>query len=143
MSGILALKASRVVYVSCDVATLGGDLRRFLDEGYRLGHVEAFDFFPGTAHVETLVTLVQGKVGQAEAYRFSAAATKASNSARNSPVRQKFSGCHWTARQNRDSGRSIPSTTPSGAVARDTESFRHASGGLMVTTVHVEHLAVA
>ena len=40
-----------------------------------------------------------------------------SNSARNSPVRQKFSGCHWTPRQKRAAGSSIASMTPSGAVA--------------------------
>jgi len=59
MSGLLALKAPRVVYVSCDVATLARDVRRFVDDGYQLGHIEAFDFFPNTAHVETLVTLVK------------------------------------------------------------------------------------
>jgi hypothetical protein len=36
---------------------------------------------------------------------------------RNSPVRQKFSGCHWTATQNGSPGRSMASMTPSGAVA--------------------------
>src|SRR5712664_2781767 len=45
------------------------------------------------------------------------ASTKASKSGRNSPVRQKFSGCHWTPRQNRAAGSSIASMTPSGAVA--------------------------
>lgn len=59
MSGLLALKAPRVVYVSCDVATLARDIRRFVDEGYDLHHIEAFDFFPNTAHVETLVTLTR------------------------------------------------------------------------------------
>jgi 23S rRNA (uracil1939-C5)-methyltransferase len=57
MSGLLALKAPRVVYVSCDVATLARDVRRFVDDGYDLHHIEAFDLFPNTAHVETLVTL--------------------------------------------------------------------------------------
>jgi 23S rRNA (uracil1939-C5)-methyltransferase len=55
-TGIVRARASRVVYVSCDVATLARDARRFLDEGYRIRHVEAFDLFPNTAHVETLVT---------------------------------------------------------------------------------------
>jgi tRNA/tmRNA/rRNA uracil-C5-methylase (TrmA/RlmC/RlmD family) len=52
--------APRVVYVSCDVATLARDVRRFLDAGYRLTHIEAFDLFPNTAHVETLVRLDRG-----------------------------------------------------------------------------------
>ena len=46
-----------------------------------------------------------------------AASMKPSKSGRNSPVRQKFSGCHWTPRQNRAAGSSMASITPSGAVA--------------------------
>src|SRR5207249_933678 len=48
---------------------------------------------------------------------FDAASRNPSNSGRNSPVRQKFSGCHSTPRQNRAAGSSIASMTPSGAVA--------------------------
>jgi 23S rRNA (uracil1939-C5)-methyltransferase len=58
LSGILALKAPRLVYVSCDVATLARDMRHFVAAGYRLDHIEAFDLFPNTAHVETLAVLV-------------------------------------------------------------------------------------
>ena len=54
---IVAARAPRVVYVSCDVATLARDVRRFLDAGYGLSHIEAFDLFPNTAHVESLVVL--------------------------------------------------------------------------------------
>jgi tRNA/tmRNA/rRNA uracil-C5-methylase (TrmA/RlmC/RlmD family) len=57
MSGILGLKVPRVVYVSCDPATLARDVKRFAEVGYRLGHIEAFDLFPNTAHVETLALL--------------------------------------------------------------------------------------
>jgi 23S rRNA (uracil1939-C5)-methyltransferase len=46
--------ASRVVYLSCDVATLARDARRLTDAGYRLGAIELFDLFPVTAHIETL-----------------------------------------------------------------------------------------
>jgi 23S rRNA (uracil1939-C5)-methyltransferase len=59
MSGLVALKAPRVVYVSCDVATLARDVRRFAEVGYRLDHIEAFDMFPNTAHVETLAVLAR------------------------------------------------------------------------------------
>jgi 23S rRNA (uracil1939-C5)-methyltransferase len=59
MSGLLAAAAPRVVYVSCDTATLGRDVRRFAEGGYRLEHIEAFDLFPNTAHVETLAVLVK------------------------------------------------------------------------------------
>jgi tRNA/tmRNA/rRNA uracil-C5-methylase (TrmA/RlmC/RlmD family) len=59
MSGILGLKVSRVVYVSCDPPTLARDVRRFSEVGYRLDHIEAFDLFPNTAHVETLAVLTR------------------------------------------------------------------------------------
>ena len=57
MAGILKLKPVRVVYVSCDVATVARDVKRFLEDGYSLQHIESFDLFPNTAHVETLVVL--------------------------------------------------------------------------------------
>jgi 23S rRNA (uracil1939-C5)-methyltransferase len=45
------------VYVSCDVATQARDLRVLTAAGYRLAQVHAFDMFPNTPHVETVVTL--------------------------------------------------------------------------------------
>ena len=59
MSGLLALKAPRVVYVSCDPPTLARDMRRFREVGYELRHIEAFDLFPNTPHVETLAVLTR------------------------------------------------------------------------------------
>jgi tRNA/tmRNA/rRNA uracil-C5-methylase (TrmA/RlmC/RlmD family) len=59
MSGILGLKVPRVVYVSCDPPTLARDVKRFAEVGYRLDHIEAFDLFPNTAHVETLAVLTR------------------------------------------------------------------------------------
>ena len=59
MSGILGLKVGRVVYLSCDPATLARDVKRFSEAGYRLDHIEAFDLFPNTAHVETLGVLTR------------------------------------------------------------------------------------
>jgi 23S rRNA (uracil1939-C5)-methyltransferase len=50
----IALRAERVVYVSCDVATFARDARLLVDGGYRMVAVRAFDLFPNTAHVETL-----------------------------------------------------------------------------------------
>ena len=56
-AGAVAMKAAHVIFVSCDVATLARDLRKFLDAGYRLDSVQGFDLFPNTAHVESLALL--------------------------------------------------------------------------------------
>jgi tRNA/tmRNA/rRNA uracil-C5-methylase (TrmA/RlmC/RlmD family) len=57
---LLARHADRIVYVSCDVATLARDTGRLVRSGYRLEHIEAFDLFPNTAHVEALAVLARG-----------------------------------------------------------------------------------
>ena len=57
LSRVLAHGARRIVYVSCDIATLARDVRQAVDGGYTLIHLEAFDLFPNTAHVETLAVL--------------------------------------------------------------------------------------
>jgi 23S rRNA (uracil1939-C5)-methyltransferase len=53
-AAVVGQKARRLVYVSCDVATFARDARKLLDAGYRLAHLEAFDLFPNTAHVEAV-----------------------------------------------------------------------------------------
>jgi tRNA/tmRNA/rRNA uracil-C5-methylase (TrmA/RlmC/RlmD family) len=52
--GIVEGALRRVVYVSCDVATLARDARRLADAGYALSKVDAFDMFPNTPHIETV-----------------------------------------------------------------------------------------
>jgi 23S rRNA (uracil1939-C5)-methyltransferase len=47
---------NRIVYLSCNPATLSRDLRG-LGESYKMGAVKAFDLFPQTAHVETVAQL--------------------------------------------------------------------------------------
>ena len=59
LRGAIALGARKIVYVSCDVATLARDARRLLDAGYTIESVEAFDLFPNTPHVETVVVFNQ------------------------------------------------------------------------------------
>lgn len=51
---VVALGAGRLIYVSCDPATLARDAALLVAGGYRLSSVEAFDLFPNTAHVEML-----------------------------------------------------------------------------------------
>lgn len=55
----LALQSPRFVYVSCDVATLARDARTVLDAGYRITSARAFDMFPNTAHVETVMAFAK------------------------------------------------------------------------------------
>lgn len=47
----------RLIYVSCDPATLARDLRR-LGDRFRIGSMMSFDLFPQTAHLETVVELI-------------------------------------------------------------------------------------
>jgi tRNA/tmRNA/rRNA uracil-C5-methylase (TrmA/RlmC/RlmD family) len=53
-AGVLRLAPARLVYVSCDVATLARDARALVDGGYELTDLRAADLFPGTAHIETV-----------------------------------------------------------------------------------------
>jgi 23S rRNA (uracil-5-)-methyltransferase RumA len=54
LSGVIRLAAPRIVYVSCDVATLARDARRLADAGYPIASASAFDMFPNTPHVEVV-----------------------------------------------------------------------------------------
>jgi 23S rRNA (uracil1939-C5)-methyltransferase len=60
VEAVCRAEGSRVVYVSCDPATLARDVRRMVESGYRLVHLEGFDLFPNTAHVESLAVLEMG-----------------------------------------------------------------------------------
>jgi tRNA/tmRNA/rRNA uracil-C5-methylase (TrmA/RlmC/RlmD family) len=54
---VAARRPERIVYVSCDPPTLGRDLRTFAEAGYAPDAVRAFDLFPDTFHLETIVRL--------------------------------------------------------------------------------------
>ena len=56
VEGLKRAGPKRIVYVSCDPATLARDLVR-LGDGWRVVAVRGFDLFPQTAHVETVLTL--------------------------------------------------------------------------------------
>jgi len=55
MDKVLTLTTPRLIYVSCDVATLARDARRLVDDGYAIERIDGFDLFPNTPHVETVV----------------------------------------------------------------------------------------
>ena len=56
--GILAgMEPERIVYVSCDPATMARDVKRFSELGYRAVSARGMDLFPRTAHVETVLLL--------------------------------------------------------------------------------------
>ncbi|HXW17260.1 MAG TPA: hypothetical protein VEJ39_03095, partial [Candidatus Acidoferrales bacterium] len=52
------LGAKRIVYISCDPATLARDLAILIAHNYEISVVSLFDLFPQTFHIETLVQLV-------------------------------------------------------------------------------------
>ena len=51
----------RIVYVSCDPATLARDVALLKERGYTLKNAMAADLFPRCAHVESVVTLIRGQ----------------------------------------------------------------------------------
>ena len=65
VDAVARMAPDRVVYVSCDPATLARDVKRFGVLGYAPARVEAVDLFPRTAHVETVILLSRGGMRQA------------------------------------------------------------------------------
>ena len=62
IDAIVQMAPQRLVYVSCDPATLARDVKRMEEQGYVLQRAEAVDLFPRTAHVETVVLLSKGEI---------------------------------------------------------------------------------
>ncbi len=59
LSGLIALHAPWILYVSCNPATLARDLGALLNEGYEAEAMRILDMFPHTPHVETVVRLAR------------------------------------------------------------------------------------
>jgi 23S rRNA (uracil1939-C5)-methyltransferase len=58
LAGLIRLRPPRILYVSCDPATLARDLRAIVAADYRIARLQAYDMFPQTMHMETVVELV-------------------------------------------------------------------------------------
>ena len=59
---IVKMAPKKVVYVSCDSATLARDVKYLGERGYEVKRVRAVDMFPWSGHVETVVLLSKGEV---------------------------------------------------------------------------------
>ena len=57
LSAVVRMAPRRVVYVSCDSATLARDLKMLCEKGYEVEKVRCCDMFGWTTHVETVVLL--------------------------------------------------------------------------------------
>ena len=59
MDAMVQMAPEKIVYISCDPATLARDLKYLTARGYRLTTARAYDMFPRCAHVETIARLVR------------------------------------------------------------------------------------
>ena len=68
LNTVAALAPNRIVYVSCDPATLARDLKILLSSGYSLERYRPFDQFARTGHVETVCLLSNTQSKKKESY---------------------------------------------------------------------------
>ena len=62
IEAILQMNPEKIVYISCDPATLARDCKLLCNDNYKIDKVMAVDLFPRTYHVETVVLLSKGEV---------------------------------------------------------------------------------
>ena len=60
MRRILEAEPEKIVYVSCNPATLARDVKDFAAQGYALAETRPFDMFPHTPHIECVARLERG-----------------------------------------------------------------------------------
>ncbi len=54
---LFSMRPEKILYISCNPATLARDAKALAEKGYRIGTVYPFDLFPNTSHVECVVRL--------------------------------------------------------------------------------------
>lgn len=59
ISSIIKMSPKKIVYISCDPATLARDLQIFSKSNYKIMKAEALDMFPSTPHIESVVLLTK------------------------------------------------------------------------------------
>jgi 23S rRNA (uracil1939-C5)-methyltransferase len=57
LAAVASASPARIVYVSCDAATLARDVKRLRSEGFVLAEATPVDMFPHTPHIETVALL--------------------------------------------------------------------------------------
>jgi tRNA/tmRNA/rRNA uracil-C5-methylase (TrmA/RlmC/RlmD family) len=57
---LIKLSPRKIIYVSCDPASLARDSAQLVAGGYKLGHIVGFDLFPNTQHIECVATFTRG-----------------------------------------------------------------------------------
>ena len=62
VSTIVEMSPKRVVYVSCDPATMARDIALFESSDYSVKEITSVDMFPRTAHVETVVLMLRQRM---------------------------------------------------------------------------------
>jgi tRNA/tmRNA/rRNA uracil-C5-methylase (TrmA/RlmC/RlmD family) len=58
ISELLRLQPKRIIYISCDPATLARDAKALIEGGYRLAQVDGYDLFPMTEHIESVAEFI-------------------------------------------------------------------------------------